>query len=530
MELRDYLRIVRKNWIIIIGLTLAGVALAAGMALRATPVYQSTATLYVSFNTTQESGSAGELNAGVTYTSKAIASYIDVTNTAIVMDQVAAELGPEFDVAQLNQDITASAPKDTSIIEMTATDSNPKNAALKANTAGAVLADVITNKLELPPNGGPSRVELAIIDPATIPASPISPNVTRNLTLGFLLGLMLGFGAAVLRDLLDTRIRSRADLAAITQTPILGEIPDDPGARTDPLMTSAGSNSPRAEPFRTLRTNLQFLSVEGSPHTFVVTSSLPAEGKTTVSMNLAATLSETGARVALVEGDLRKPLIPSYLGIEGAVGLTDVLIGRVSLDTAIQKWGKNSLYVLPAGAIPPNPSELLGSKAMQDVIESLSRQFDYVIIDAPPILLVTDAAVVSRYTGGVVMVAAAGKTKKMAFARAIDTLGTVHANLLGLVMTMVPTKGPDAYSYGSYSYGQYAADAVRPEHPGFSDRSGQIANQPAGRTQNNVAAPAASTIPSVPNAAAAGPAVQAKPTPSRVKGTKAIFPPLGPGR
>lgn len=455
MELRDYFRIVRKSWLLILIITLVTVGLSSLQTLRTTPIYQSKAVVYVSFNTTGEVGT-GELVQGVTYAQRAISSYVDVAETAIVMDRVAEDLGSGISPLGLTKQVSASAPKDTSLIEVTATDSDPEEAALIANTTATVLGDIISNELERPTDGGPARVHLEIIDPATVPSSPISPNATRNLALGLLLGLMLGLGAAVLRDVLDTRVRSRADVAAITHTPVIGDIPDDPEAKRDPLLKGDDKLSPRAEPFRTLRTNLQFLDVEGNPRSFVITSSLPSEGKTTVSSNLAITLAETGAKVALVDADLRKPRLAEYLGIEGAVGLTDLLIGKATFENALQKWGKRQLFVLPAGQIPPNPSELLGSKAMRQVLQTLSEHFDYVLVDAPPTLIVTDAAVVSKSTGGILLVAAAGKTRKQELSGALEALHTAKANVLGIIMTMLPTKGPDAYRYGSYSYQQYA--------------------------------------------------------------------------
>jgi capsular exopolysaccharide synthesis family protein len=141
------------------------------------------------------------------------------------------------------------------------------------------------------------------------------------------------------------------------------------------------------------------------------------------------------------------------MGIEGAVGLTDVLIGRAPLADVIQKWGRGELYVLPAGRIPPNPSELLGSNAMSKLLHTLTSEFDYVLVDAPPLLLVTDAAVVSKLTGGAIIAAASGVTKKNELSAAVRSLEHIGSRLVGLVVTMLPTKGPDSYGYGVYGYG-----------------------------------------------------------------------------
>uniref|UniRef100_UPI00292ED2A2 CpsD/CapB family tyrosine-protein kinase n=1 Tax=Clavibacter michiganensis TaxID=28447 RepID=UPI00292ED2A2 len=173
-------------------------------------------------------------------------------------------------------------------------------------------------------------------------------------------------------------------------------------------------------------------------------------------------------------GDLRLPRIADYMGIEGGVGLTDVLIGRVEVADVLQKWGRGQLFVLPSGPVPPNPAELLGSAAMSQLLATLTEHFDYVLIDAPPLLLVTDAAVLSKVTRGAIMVAASGKAKKQEFEGALRTLQTAGGRLVGVIMTMLPTRGPDSYGYGAYSYG---GDAETGSSSGSSSkRSGKRAS------------------------------------------------------
>src|SRR5690606_36194033 len=200
-----------------------------------------------------------------------------------------------------------------------------------------------------------------------------------------------------LRHVLDTRVRSERDVELITDTAVIGGIVFDPKAATRPLIVQDDPRSPRAESFRTLRTNLQFLEVGQEGRTFVVTSSVQGEGKSTTTANLAIALADSGARVLLVDTDLRRPKIASYMGLEGSVGLTDLIIGRATPADVIQPWGRGRLSVLPAGTIPPNPSELLGSAAMGRLIESLRKDFDVILFDAPPLLPVTDAAILSRF-------------------------------------------------------------------------------------------------------------------------------------
>ncbi|WP_309064547.1 polysaccharide biosynthesis tyrosine autokinase [Microbacterium sp.] len=463
MELRDYVRILHKNWIMLVVLLVLGLACGAGYAFMQAPKYVASTQLYVSVRT--EGAATGDLVQGTTFARQMVTSYVDVVDTAVVLEPVIEELGLDTNVAALASRVEASAPLNTVLIDISVTDGDAEKAAEITNAIAKSFSDVVQGTLEQPASAdAASPVQITVTEPAVPPASPASPNVRMLIILGGLLGLAVGVGLAMLRTLLDTRIHTLHDLEDITDRPMLGGIAYDPEAQKRPLIVHADPRSPRAESFRTLRTNLQFLDVESGPRIFVVTSAGPGEGKSTTTANLAIALAETGARVALIDGDLRLPRVADYMGLEGGVGLTDVLIGRVDVADALQKWGTNELYVLTSGRIPPNPSELLGSTAMDSVLGPLGEYFDYVLIDAPPLLLVTDAAVLGKKTRGVILVAASGKTKKQELTGAVRTLTTAGVNLLGTVVTMLPTKGPDSYGYGSYTYGaKHIAEQAEPE-------------------------------------------------------------------
>ncbi|PFG30665.1 polysaccharide biosynthesis tyrosine autokinase [Paramicrobacterium agarici] len=460
MELRDYIRILHKNWMLIVACVLVGVAVAAAYSIMTAPKYQTTTQLYVSVQGGEAAGSAGDLVQGTSFARQAVSSYVDVVDTAIVLDRVIDELKLDTTSGQLAQKISAESPENTVLINVSVTDTEPEKAETIANKVGEVFADVVVNQLEKPEGDAPSLVKIETIQPAPVPTAPVSPNVKLNIVLGLLLGLAVGIGIAVLRTVLDTRIHSQYDIEQVTDKPLLGGIAFDNEAKKRPLVVHADPRNPRAESFRSLRTNLQFVNIEKGPRSFVITSSIPGEGKSTTAANLAIALAETGAKVALIDGDLRLPKLSEYMGIEGAVGLTDVLIGRADLVDVLQRWGRGQLFVLPSGRVPPNPSELLGSAAMETLLSTLTGTFDYVLIDAPPLLLVTDAAVVSKLTGGAIMVAASGRTKRQELANAVRTLEGIGSKLVGVVVTMLPTKGADSYAYGQYSYGT-TSDAER---------------------------------------------------------------------
>ncbi|MBP1241443.1 capsular exopolysaccharide synthesis family protein [Frigoribacterium sp. PvP120] len=450
MELRDYITVLRKGWVFIVAMMLVGVGLASAYSVVKTPDYSASAQVFVS---TQTSGSVSDLAQGNTFTQQRVKTYASLVTTPIVLLPVISSLGLNTTAEQLAESITASAPLDTTLIQVDVVSEDPVMAADIANATSQSLTNVVEQieaTSEDADSEAGSQVKLTRVQEAQVPSAPTSPNVPLNLALGLLLGLAVGVGVAVLRHTLDNRVRNEADVEKISDAPIVGGIAFDPKADERPLIVQADPRSPRAESFRTLRTNLQFLDLGTKSRTFVMTSSVQSEGKSTTVANLAIALDSAGARVILIDADLRRPRVGQYMGLEDAAGLTDLLIGRADLADVVQPWGRGQLHVLPAGQIPPNPSELLGSRAMQELIGQLEQQFDYVLFDAPPLLPVTDAAILSKSASGAIVVVAAGKTHKGQLSGAVAALESVGAPIAGFVMTMMPTKGPDAYGYGRY--------------------------------------------------------------------------------
>jgi len=451
VEIRDYLEIIRRSWLLIAGLALLGVVVAGGASFLATPSYTSTTSVFVAVESSAASTSS-DLSAGTTYVENQVTSFAQVATTDRVLQPVIDELGLPTTVDDLAQTVTADAALNTVIIKISATSASPTEAATIANAVGVSLIDAVSDLSK--PAKGESPVRMSTVSPARTPTSATSPNIRANLALGLLIGIALGIGTAVLRRILDTRVHGSADVGLVTSTTLLGGITFDADATAHPLVVQANPHAPRAEAFRQLRSNLQFVELADEGRTFVVTSSVPGEGKSSTSANLAITLAESGARVLLVDGDLRRPKIAEYMGIEGAVGLTDHLIGKADLEDVIQPWGAGELHILPAGQVPPNPSELLGSRSMIALLAKLDESFDAVIIDAPPLLPVTDAAVLSKLvSGGALLVVASGKINKHQLGVAVSSIETVGGRLVGAVLNMLPVKSGDAYGYYGY-YGE----------------------------------------------------------------------------
>lgn len=458
MELNDYVRVLRKRWLSIVVLTALALAGAAAATLAATQQYQAQTRLFVS---AQSGASNSDLQQGNTFIQQRVQSYANIVGTESVLGPVIEQLGLDTTVPQLAQSVSAEAPLDTVIINITVTDPSPQRAAQVADAVGASLIQAV-QQVEQPNDGtAVNPVRLTTLQPALVPTSPSSPNVPLNLALGLLVGLAVGVGLAVLRETLDTTVRGEHDVAAVG-VPVLAGMPYDEKARTTPLVVVEDPRGVRAESFRQLRTNLQFATAATGARSVVVTSSVEGEGKSTTAINLAITMVGAGVRVALVDADLRRPMVATYLGLEGAAGLTTVLAGQADLDDVLQPWGEtDGLTVLAAGSIPPNPSELLASGVMAKVLQELEQRFDVVIFDGAPLLAVTDSAVLAESVGGALVVVGAGRTRRAQLQRALQSLAAVDATVLGAVVTMLPTKGADAYQTYSYRY-----QPVATEEPG----------------------------------------------------------------
>lgn len=445
MTLLEFLSSLRRRWVYLAVAVLVGSGLGTASFMFATPTYQSSASVYFSV---PMATSGGDLAQGGNYTQAQLASYAELATKPIVLEPVITSLTLNTTVAKLADAVSATVTNDTVLTTITVTNADPKEAAAIANAIADQLGTTVRQLSPKSAQGDPV-VDFAIAGRAAVPHVPSSPKKKIDLGGGFLGGLIIGVIAALARDRLDTRIRDEAQLGGL---PSLGRIPFDrsaAGRDGSPLITDWRDGSERAEAFRKLRTALQFVDVDHPMRVIAVTSSAAAEGKSGVSANLAVAFAEAGHRVLLVDADLRRPSIADYFGIEGSVGLTNVLARQAEPADIIQPWGSTGrLAIMAAGSIPPNPSELLGSSRMRGLLAALRADYDIVLIDTPPLLPVTDAAVVSVTVDGVVVIARYGRTKRAATLQAVKALEAVDANVVGAVINRVPGKRRrDRYSY-----------------------------------------------------------------------------------
>lgn len=309
-----------------------------------------------------------------------------------------------------------------------------------------------------------------IIDPAIVPDQPVKPNKKKNLLLALIVGAMAGIGIAFFIEYLDDTVKDAETAKKILGVPMLSVIPfiglkeeNGEGATGEikrTLITHLEPRSAAAEAFRTLRTGIHFSTLDEDHRVLLVTSSFPGEGKTTVSANLAETMAKTGSRVLLVGCDLRRPSLHTIFDRPRSPGLTEVLIGDVEIDAAVHKTGINHLDFISAGLTPPNPAELVGSSRMANILDQLKSEYDTILLDAPPLLAVTDAALLSEFADQAIVVLEAGRVQVRALQRVKELLGTLQVKVAGLVLNDKSGKGMEYYSYyrdrySKYGYGRY---------------------------------------------------------------------------
>lgn len=468
MELKDYYRLIIRHLPTVIVSTIVGTLIAGLYSFLATPVYQAKAQLFVS--TPSSALDVSALVQGSSFSQQRVKSYAQIINGPTTLEPVIKNLGLNISSEKLAKQITATAPLDTVLINITVSNKDKYLAARIANAVGNQFA-ITANTLESTNAVETNSIKVTMVKTATVPTSPYSPKKALNLILGLILGFGLGLGIAILRQIFDNTIKGAEQLG---ETPILTAVMFDKKARKFPVISKSDRYSVRTEAFRQLRTNVQFIRADNPPKIVAITSALPGEGKTTSSINLAIMFAQAGLRTLLIEGDLRRPKVSEYLSIDGKEnGLSELLNGMLDVEkhedllSTFKSTENANLYVMPTGKIPPNPSELLNSPRFAKLIEKLRNEFDYVIIDCPPLLPVTDAALITTKVDGAVIVIKAGDTNVKQFEVARDSIISVGAHVLGVALNMIPTNrtGNDygyGYGYGykskSYSYSGYSPE------------------------------------------------------------------------
>lgn len=468
MTLADYFRVLRvraRVWIVCV---LLGLGLAGLYNYLATVKYTATATSFVLVTASDPTSPDNFQNSQ--FAVQRVKSYASLVSSPDVVLPVLSDLQLDLTPRELREMISVSSPAETVLMEFSATDTDAERAALIANATATELGSLI-EEIETPADGAVPNVKVTLTQPAEVPLEPSAPRTALNLLLGLVAGLAIGFVAALARHALDRRVKTPDDVRAVTGIAPLGSTLRNRASRRAPLVV-LDHRSASAERYRTVRSALKFAMVDSSLRHVVISSPHAGDGKTTVACNLALSWAQSGARVCLVEADLRRPGVSTMLDIDGTVGLSEVLVGDVELDEVLVPWDDGLITVLPAGSLPPDPAALLGSDSMGSLVATLRDRFDLVIYDTAPMIMVTDAVVLGRAVDGVVLVVNAGVTTRDRLAACIDILESSRVPLLGTVLGSVRLRDRQVQHYSSHDLPANRSATVGPTMPGSGSSVG----------------------------------------------------------
>ena len=425
----------------------------------AVPQYSASADVFVT--TPSTTIDVGSLATGSNFSEQRVVSYAQIISGPATLGPVIEKLDLGLTTSELAEDINAFAPDGTVLIRINVTGEDPNKVAAIANAVAEQFEQTV-QFLEATSASTSTNIKVTPVRQALPNYNPTSPNKLLNLILGVVLGFAFGSGLVILRIFFDKTVKNEDHLS---QVPLLGTILYDATARDTPLLTQVSPYSGRAEAFRQIRTNLQFLGETQDRKVLAMTSALPNEGKTTTVINLALSISATGLRVLLIDADLRRPQLNLFLEIPPhQEGVTEILsesqkLQKFKADSSgmVVNLGPN-FDVLCSGSIPSQPAELLGSDNFMQIVAACRTVYDVILLDCPPTLPITDAAVIARSVDGVLLVVKAGKTTIKQFRGTVASLLNVDAQILGCIINMIPSNRRSeeyGYRYGYKGYRTY---------------------------------------------------------------------------
>lgn len=409
-----------------------GAGLGLVLATVATPVYSS----QVTFLASTPDSETGNALTGDDFAQQRVNTYVKLLGSQALAERVVASSGTKESVDTVMENITGSAQVNTVLFTASASDSSPRGA---RDLAGAVATQLpmLVNGIETQDGTQRASARLRVVSGPSV-SEFTGASKKLDLAVGLLLGAFLGLGLVLLLALRDRSVREPDAVASAAGAPYLGAVPHDPEAGRSPVPSGASAGGSRAEAYRFLRTNLRFLDGEKTVGVLAVASPGRGEGRSSTAVNVAASFAEIGHRVVVVDGDLRAPGVARLLGLESGDGLSDVLLGRATVDDVLRASDVPGLSVLPSGPVPEHPVELLDSRAMDALLADLRSRFDLVVVDTAPGLSSADAAVVSARADGTLLLARHGRTRDESLTRLAGSLAAIKARVLGVVITRVP--------------------------------------------------------------------------------------------
>lgn len=444
ISIQELFFILRKRVVLILVMLMISITIAGVLSYYVIkPEYQTFTTLMIGKPKDYQGDRGIEYN-DLILNQRLVSTYGQIVKMRVVADKVINNLGLGISYGEFGNKVSVNLVKDTEIIKLQVTDYNPTLATNIANETAKVFMESVKDIMLVE--------NVQVIDEAQIPKSPIKPKPMLNIAIAGVLGIMGGVFLAFLLEFLDNTIKTSEDIEKHLGLSVLGTIPIFEKEK-DKMITVYEPKSPIAESFRTLRTNIQFANIDKEIKVILVTSAAPGEGKSTVMSNLGNIMTQSDKKTLLMDCDFRKPTLHRRLNLSNIEGLTNVLMADKPLSEVVQVSEEiENLSILTSGPVPPNPAELLGSERMKKFLEVIRNEYDMIIIDTPPVGLVTDAAVLSTRVDGVLLTVAAEQTDIESIKRGKKSLKRVNANILGVVLNKVPLNSRTYYKYGYYHY------------------------------------------------------------------------------
>lgn len=473
IDLREMIHILRSRcWIIIICFLIAVITSLTVNYKFLVPVYRAESTLFAG----KEPNKIASLDLGeFNLNQKLVVDYREIILSRLVTEQVINHLNLDMKVETFRSRVSVSTIKDSRFFKIAFESSDP---VMAMDIVNALAQQVIIKAEDII-----DIKNVVVIDVAKLPQNPIKPNKKLNVAIASVLGVMMGAFLVFFMEFLDRTIKTEDDVQRYLQLNTIGEIPEFQGEErnikkkffnfkdkksksikrlkittaSESLISLLDPKAPASEAYRTLRTNIGYANIDKQVQTIVVTSSGPSEGKSTTVVNLAITMAQVGKKVLIIDADLRKPKLHRYLSLSNDYGLTDIIVNKYPVeDDSIKVFGAvENLHVICSGSIPPNPSEILESKTMLELMESLKDSYDLILIDTPPVGQLTDAAIVGQNADGVVLVVSSGESNIDMAGHAKSALDKVNAKIIGAVLTKINASSGSSYYYRYYNYNQY---------------------------------------------------------------------------
>jgi capsular exopolysaccharide synthesis family protein len=472
MEIQGYIAAIARRWKIVVLAAVLGGLVGLGLSLATTPLYQSSAQLFLSAPTTDATRDDD------LFTRNRIPSYAALIKGEQLAQRVLDVTQLPSTAAELARQVSVTSNTDTVLMAISVTDTSPERAQFLADAYATEFGKLVA-ELEAPVDGGPPLVRSTLVEPARLPTSPVVPRTLLNVGLGGALGLLLGIGAALIRDHRDDTVKVDWSASESSGSPVLGTVAIESSWPKNLGLDLSAAALASAEAFRTIRTNLQSPHGGRIPQVLVVTGAVPGAGATSLVANLARVYANAGRSVTLVDGDLteRDSSLTKYLELDSSIGLTDVLSNSASASEAFKHLasyaGGGSLGMLGSGSPVPGSRELLFSDEMDSVLRSLRESADLVLIDSPPLLHVSDAVALAQKSDGAIIVAQLRRTKRRQLRAAAAGLRDAGANVRGLILISSIPRPPSRFrcrQAGKW-WAMMAARARRPQGTdNFRDR------------------------------------------------------------